>query len=205
MIKRYAPYIFLATSLFIVVATVAFYFVAVGIEGQLSSATEHWGQFGDYFGGVAGTLLGFISLILLLGTLYLQHLQLEEMRDENVKRDMLLHISKADDEIENLLCGKLHYGNLSELVDFRQVVIGAITANINAKELAVMQDRLLQLTCHYSASIALYEENINTHFVYRHYREKALSLVKYLENNITNLSGMGGPALLICRQHLDGA
>jgi hypothetical protein len=46
-------------------------------DPTLSSEMSEWGQFGDYVGGALGTYFAFLAFIAVLGTVWLQHQQLE--------------------------------------------------------------------------------------------------------------------------------
>ncbi|TKR55333.1 hypothetical protein D7I39_10950 [Allopusillimonas ginsengisoli] len=46
----------------------------------LSDNPEQWAQFGDYFAGIAGPIIGFASIMLLVATLSLQRTELREQR-----------------------------------------------------------------------------------------------------------------------------
>ena len=69
-------------GLLLIVAVGGAYYAYVGFEQPLSANGEDWGQFGDYFGGVAGTLLSFISILLLIYTIHLQGEQLSDAQQE---------------------------------------------------------------------------------------------------------------------------
>jgi hypothetical protein len=59
------------------------YYLSFG--GDLSTAQESWGAFGDYVGGVLNPLLAFLALFALLYTIVLQVEELQEMRTEFTK------------------------------------------------------------------------------------------------------------------------
>jgi uncharacterized membrane protein len=65
-------------GLLLIAAVGGAYYSYVGIDKVISTSGEDWGQFGDYFGGVAGALLSFISILLLAYTIHLQSEQLSD-------------------------------------------------------------------------------------------------------------------------------
>ena len=50
--------------------------------GGLSETHKAWSEFGDYVGGVLGAIFAFLSLIALLYTIWVQHKELQEHRDQ---------------------------------------------------------------------------------------------------------------------------
>ena len=64
----------------VVVLIVAFVVYRQQFAGDYSPRGSDWGLFGDYIGGVAGTLLAFATLIALVVALVVQATELEETR-----------------------------------------------------------------------------------------------------------------------------
>ena len=177
------------------------YWVGSGLP--MSRSGQDWGVFGDYFGGVAGTLLSFLSILLIVYTIHQQSVQIASAQYEALRKDLLQHISKADDEVERWLHKKLAATTQGELVEFGDVVWGLVKAGfVSSNELKAALERLLKLTCTYCGSLGLYKDNINTHFIYQQHRQKAEDLVSFLEAHIDKLPQMAAPALAICRGHL---
>ncbi|WP_221927948.1 hypothetical protein, partial [Xanthomonas graminis] len=54
----------------LIVAVGGAYYAHVGVDRPISNSGEDWGQFGDYFGGLAGALLSFVSILLLVYTVH---------------------------------------------------------------------------------------------------------------------------------------
>lgn len=195
----------LLVGLGIIVVTAVAYYYWVGRGAPISTLGEDWAVFGSYFGGVAGALLSFVSVILILFTIHQQRRQIAATEDENRKNDLLLHISKADEEIERWLHKRLASTTDGQTVEFGDVAWGLVRPGyVQNAELAPALERLLKLTCTYCGAIALYEANINTHFIYQQHRQKAQDLVAFLEKHISVMSQMTGPSLLICKHHLNG-
>lgn len=179
----------------------AFYWV-VGAEFPLSSDGSDWGVFGDYFGGVGGTILAFISILLLVYTILQQRMQIEITQDEALKLDVLRFLSKLDDDIESWLRREIAIGH-DKSIEFGDIVRGIVKATgADWRELSAAAERLLQLTCQYCSAIALYKDNVNAHFICRYHSTKAGELIRYLENNMGNLGQMSRLSLEFCKMHL---
>jgi hypothetical protein len=175
----------------IVVVGGAFY-AHVGIGQNFSSKGEDWSTFGEYFGGVAGALLSFVSIILLVYTIRLQMQQISDAQDEVLKRDLLAHITKADDEIERWLQRRLATVSLSEqTIEFGDVVWGVLQPKqVSPQEFKPAVGRLLVLTALYCEAIALYRDNINPYFILRYHKQKAESLLSFISGQSHLVEGM---------------
>jgi hypothetical protein len=195
-----------ALGLLIVSAVAGAYYIFVGEAQPLSSSGEDWGTFGDYFGGVAGALLSFLSILLLVYTIQLQVQQLSDSQHETLKRDLLAHVTKADDEIERWLQRKLAYVSMSgQTIEFGDVVWGILKCkDINPPEFERAVVRLHLLTCLYCEALGLYRDNIDPYFIFKYHRQKAKALLKFLEEHKALLGQMAGPSLQFCEMHLDG-
>ena len=183
----------------------AFYVYVVLAHSRSHNATD-WANFGAYFGGVAGTFLAFISILLLVYTLVLQGKQLADAQHEMRKRDLLAHVTKADDEIGNWLSRQIALPSLSgATVEFGDVVWGLLEPKqVDAKEFKRAVVRLHVLTCLYCEALALYRDNIDPYFIFKYHRQKAESLLKFLTEHRELLGQMAGPSLQFCQMHLDG-
>ncbi|SCX25210.1 hypothetical protein SAMN05216379_12626 [Nitrosomonas eutropha] len=190
----------------LLIATVGgIYYAYVGFDKPFSTSGEDWGQFGDYFGGVSSALLAFISILLLVYTIHLQSEQLSGVQHEMLKRDLLAHVTKADDEIMHWLERELAALKSGETVEFGDVVWGILEPNyINPKEFKLATVRLHKLTCLYCEALALYRDNIDPHFIFKYHHQKAQSLLNFLKDHQKLLDRMAGPSLQFCQMHLDG-
>lgn len=67
--------VFLSLALVLALLSIAVYWwwFETRLDSELSTQTETWGQFGDYFGGVVGTLLVAATLAALLVSIRIQH------------------------------------------------------------------------------------------------------------------------------------
>jgi len=57
-------------------------------SGGLSETHSSWGEFGSYFGGIVGSILGFINVILLLENIKLQNKALKTVETQQEKNEM---------------------------------------------------------------------------------------------------------------------
>lgn len=66
---------YIATSIILITIVVVVYFVNFYLVNgyQISNDSAVWSSFGDYFGGVLGPLLSFLSIVLLIKSLTLQN------------------------------------------------------------------------------------------------------------------------------------
>lgn len=74
---------------------------------------EHTGQFGDYFGGVVGTIFSLIASILLFGTLILQNEQNKFQNIELRKTEDSFNLQNFENRFFELI--KLHRENVAEI------------------------------------------------------------------------------------------
>lgn len=177
-----------------------FYF-AVGINQHLSESINDWAAFGGYFGGVAAPLLSFISIILILQTIHSQRIAAQ-------KQDLLAYVSKAEEDVDSWLKRRLavaSIGSEKDTVEFGDVVWGiADVTYVNKKEFTHALEHLLKLTCKYSESISLYQDNINTYFVIKHHRMKAQDILGFIKHNNDSVNPMAPASIQACFNLLDG-
>lgn len=190
----------------LILAVSGAYYSYVGLGQPVSTIGKDWADFGSYFGGVAGPLLSFISILLLVYTIHLQHGQLSDAQHETLKRDLLAHVTKADDEIIQWLeRGIASHKNEGEMVKFGDVVWGLLDSKyVSPKEFGRAVVRLHMLTCLYCEALALYQDNIDPYFIAKYHRQKAQALLKFLQVHIRLLDSMASPSLQLCQMHLDG-
>lgn len=197
-------FVFISGIIIIIFACLAFY-LNVGKNLPLSSSGQNWAVFGNYFGGVAGSLLSFLSVLLIVYTINQQEKQIKTAQQESLKIDLLKYLSKADEEIERWLQRKLAASQSDREVEFGDIVWGIVNSDYaNQEEFASAVIRLHKLTCSYCTSISTYQDNINTYFIVGHHRRKAEDLLVFLENHQDKLNQMAGPSLALCRMGLNG-
>ncbi len=190
----------------LLLAAGAIFYAYVGLGQPVSHHAADWASFAEYFGGVAGTLLTFISILLLVYTVSLQSEQLADAQRETRKRDLLAHVTKADHEIGHWLGRKITLPSLSgATAEFGDVVWGLLEPRqVDAKEFKQAVIRLHVLTCLYCEALALYRDNINSYFIFKYHQQRAESLLKFLREHVQLLDQMAGPSLEFCQMDLDG-
>ena len=198
--------IVLLAGLMLVISVSAAYYIFVGAGHTISTSGDDWGNCGDYFGGVAGALLSFLSILLLVYTIHLQSQQLSDTQHEVLKRDLLVHVTKADDEIERWLQRKLATHDSFEVAtEFGDIVWGIVDRDyVSTKEFKNAVIRLNSLTFLYCESLALYRSNIDSYFIFKHHKQKAQSLVDFLAKHESLIPVLARPALKFSQMHLDG-
>lgn len=194
----------LSISLIIAFAPVAAYYFYLGKFQELSSNTKDWSEFGGYVGGTTGVLLSLISMAFLALTIYQQNIQLKNAFDESNKRDMLLNVNRADEEINHWLQRRLAAVHTSgQTIEFGDVVWGLIPIKyISESEFKTATNRLVELTCAYCGALALYKDNVDTNFVYSAHKRKAEALINFLKRNNKILEPMCAPSLDICQSQI---
>lgn len=197
----------ISVTILLMLTTVIPYYINIGSWLEFSDKAQDWGLFGDYFGGVAGTLIAFVSVVMLGITLFFQQKQIVLNQEQMLKQDILLQITKVDDEIERWLNRDLAAESTigSKYIKFGDLVWGLVSYKdsfVNLIEFNRALEKLLKLTCSYCAAINLYEDNINSHFVHHHYRQKASEIVSFLEGHKEKLNPMASISLDFCKMHL---
>jgi hypothetical protein len=194
--------ILLVGGIIIVGVPAAFYFY-VGVDASISTNAKDWATFGSYFGGVAGALLSFTSILLILFTISQQKSVIEQQYDDSIKRDLLQYVSKSSDEIDNWLKKYLASTHDNKTVEFGDIVWGIVNPEYaNKTEFNAAINRLLKLTCSYCTSIALYKDNVDTYFIYDHHKQKAEDLIDFLAKHDEALPQMSGPSLALCKHQI---
>ena len=187
----------LLLGLSVIIGVPLLFYYKVGIDLPLSTEANDWAIFGSYFGGVGGALLSFLSVLLLI--LY----TIKQQSDQSRKRDLLQYISEADNEINNWLNKKLATYTGNKSVEFGDIVWGIVAQSYaNQKEYGSAIDRLYKLTCTYCASLGMYKDKIDNHFVISHHIQKAGDLIEFLEKNYEILPQIEGTSLTICKDFI---
>jgi hypothetical protein len=169
-----------------------------------SSTISDWGAFGNYFGGVAGPLLTLISTLVIVYTVMQQGFQIETSIKESLKNDILRFILKIDDEISHLLTREIEIENIRR-VEFGDLVSGIKQSNdFSVLPYKAAMKKLLIFTANYCQAISQYRDNVNGHFIFKEYQQRAVELVAYLEKNKEYLDQMAGITLTFCKMHLEG-
>jgi len=168
----------------VITVPLAFYkFVGRGIP--FSNSGGDWAVFGEYFGGVAGALLSFLSIILILYTIWQQSEQIKTVQKETQRSDLIKCIFFAYTEIDKNLEAKLASSAGHEVIDFGYIVRGIVASGYASQvEFSRALQRLFQLTSMYCNCIGEYKNNFdNTDSVYQIHSQKAEELLKFIEEN----------------------
>ncbi len=187
-------------GLLLITALAVPYYTWVGAIHPVSDSSAVWGTFGDYVGGIGGTILSFAGVVLVIKTLLIQI-------DQDLKRDQIAHVTAADNGIDHWLQRQIACSTVQgKTIEFGDVVWGLVKPNyVSTEEFAIACERLLKLTSLYCEALALYRANVDSHFVFRYHLQKAQSLVKFLQGHKEKLGQMGGPTLMICLHLLEGS
>lgn len=188
-----------------VLALVVLLYVVYGqiLPIGLSDASE-LDEFGTFFGGVAGPILSFISILLVVYTLKQQQEQSKAIYEENIKQDNLRYLNKIGEDIDRFMSTDIVLGG-DQKVELGNLVYGVEKVLWGYEDESIRAiNRLLKLTTHYCEAIAMYRENVNSYFVFKAHKLRASELVEYLETQVDLIGGMSGPTLAICRSHLNG-
>jgi hypothetical protein len=191
-------------ALGVVAGVAAAFYLGVGVGAKPSEAAKDWADFGSFFGGVAGALLSFFTVLLLIYNAQQQANQIEEAQHEARKRDLLQYITRAEDHLDHWLARKLPAleGGHVELGD---IVWGLhLPSVVERSHFDKSLDRLLQLTCGYSVALGLYRANIDHHFTYQLHRNKASKLLDYLHAHQDSLPQIAAVSIEFCRLHIEG-
>ncbi|EOC1775173.1 hypothetical protein ACI1HK_001100 [Vibrio fluvialis] len=192
-------------GLMVMIAAVGAFYCFVGFDQLFSPDASAWSNFGSYFGGVVGPVFSFLSIVLLVYTVFQQSENINLATSEALKLDMLRYVSRADEEIDSWLKTEISTEREGDTAQLSLVVWGVIDVGyVNPKELNACLNRLLKLVCSYSSAIALYEDNVDPYFVYKQHYTKAIELVEFLESHVTKLDLMADQSLTMCRHQLKG-
>lgn len=210
--------VFTFLGLIVLLSLVIFtYIYGGGFSNGFSKHSQNWGDFGSFFGGTVGVIISSLSIFLVLLTIKQQSKQIRQqskqiqlIENENLVQEHLRHLNKYEDEIDKLLEREIVFFRGEVTVRLYEQVY-EIAERPNAENHLVYinsLDLLLQLTARYCSAIKLYEENVNTYFVYRNHHTKAEKLITFLEQNSALLSSKNSMSMItlnFCKMHLDGS
>ncbi|TOL87873.1 hypothetical protein [Vibrio parahaemolyticus] len=145
-----------AFAAFVVLGTGFTFYCNVGQGLELSDKGSDWASFGSYFGGVAGALLSFFSVLLLIITVWLQSSQIKQASEDSKNLELLGLVTRADNEIEQWLKIRPAKKSIEGDIEFSLIVWGLVDPSyINPKEFKSAFNRLISLTEMYCAAIEL--------------------------------------------------
>lgn len=196
---RWIASFFIVGALLVVLGSAAVFFIALGkLPAQINA--NDWSLFGAYFGGVAGPLLAFVTVMGLAFTLLMQNRQIEQVSENNLKDQhvrMLIEIGHDLNAIEDQ--------HLDADVTLRNILNGSKDlppASTGAFKAALQQ--YTKMLGHYAQGVELYRENISAHFDCRAFEQRGLRLLDRIEPYASHLDSMGKIALTIIKGHLEG-
>jgi uncharacterized membrane protein len=113
------------TAIALACAAYAVFLYANNFTGTLSSESESWGQFGDFFGGTLNPLFAFFALIALLLSIHVQSIELRQSSLELSRAAAALkeqQNSMAQQNFENMFFQlvKLH-NDIVSAIDLRSI------------------------------------------------------------------------------------
>ncbi|MCR6651251.1 MAG: hypothetical protein NVV73_07070 [Cellvibrionaceae bacterium] len=96
------------TNIFLIIALLLVFILVITpwviiFSMDLSGNTKYWSEFGDYFGGLASPLVAALALIALIKTLGQQQAQIEMLKNQSHKADMLIVIQNLENDYVDAL------------------------------------------------------------------------------------------------------
>jgi uncharacterized membrane protein len=186
---------------FILLVSLIFGFLAFGIifciyvygggfKYGLSGNNADWGAFGNYFGGLLGSIFGFFSFVLLFVTVLQQEKQLEKVFDESLKQNHLKYMEVTNEDIRYLLQRKLSCKN-GTYIEFGDLVLGSESNEVSDQKIfKVLLSRLLKYVAEYSNALHLYRDNFDQYFQFRAHNERVMALTDFIKSHETDLEEM---------------
>lgn len=110
-------------ALLIMIGSLFFYFYT--FYGSLSLLHDNWGYFGDYVGGVTGTLVAALAVFLIYLTYRLQQEELEKTNVALTTQNEQLKIQQFQNVFFNLLERKDQIVNEIEMVEYTVTIEGS--------------------------------------------------------------------------------
>lgn len=171
---------------------------------SLSHRIEDWTGFAAYFGGVAGSLLSFLALVVIARNMSIQQQALELAEDRVTAEQHLRLLDALYDDIREVLDRPLALtsGTTGSL---RQVVYREVAANqVDAKLLTDRFDQLMRLTGQYCQAVSLYRENVTEFFDARIFADRGGRVLDLIKPFHHLLGSQGAPSIDMCDMLLQG-
>jgi uncharacterized membrane protein len=166
-----------------IIGAFCLYVYGGGFSHGLSAQSQDWGSFGDYFGGVAGPVLGLISIAILGITLLQQSYQLDQQFREGLKQDALRFVGKVQDDLDRLLEREVELST-GDKVPFGDLVDGLAQGEpSNVERYSALLKRLFLMHGQYHDSLKLYKANVDAYFVYQAHSRRLKEVQDFLEAN----------------------
>ncbi|MEP5230690.1 MAG: hypothetical protein ABJQ78_04570 [Alloalcanivorax sp.] len=132
-------------------------------NGALSGNPNDWAHFGSYVGGTFSSLVAALALIALLITISQQHQQIQSLRQQASKEDLLHGIDRLERDLEKTLDGvtiQINYGDGNKTVSARDVLFMPSATRFQQaipSEAEVLQMRDGSMSQEIEARLALFE------------------------------------------------
>jgi hypothetical protein len=171
------------------IGTFLLYVFGGHFTGGLSDKASDWGLFGDYFGGVLGTLFGGVSFVMLMGTLLLQEDQISTLAKQSLQQNHLNSMNIIYADIQYLLSRKLWIARKE--VEFGQVVVGDVGGQpTDPHAFRGMVFRLLEHVFEYTAAVRSYKANLDDEHIiqYKTHRNRVRRWTKFIAQHSTKFT-----------------
>lgn len=188
----------------ILTATVLFlYFFYADRTLDLLGAPIDWADFATFFGGIAGPLVLWALLFLLIYCLRQQKSEILEMARESRRQDMLRYLHYYESELTHLL--QREFTESGRQVEFADFIEGTY-AFPKSPDVYFRSslDKLLRAAANYCESIGAYRSELQGNFLFGIHDAKARNLIGCLDKHKEHLSPMARQALTFCKTHLEG-
>jgi len=119
--KSFGDFVYILLVILIITLCVTIGIYALKFNGGISNSQTTWGEFGDFFGGIAGSLISLFAVILLFVTYRLQKEELAKTSKALDNQNDQLSIHHFRDTVFKLLdrkddvIDKFHYDRQSKL------------------------------------------------------------------------------------------
>ena len=196
--------VFFAIAIIVLACVVYFQPQTIVPDSEVLTRIE-WGDFGNFMAGVAGPLLLFIILLLIIQLHRQQAQYFAKIFDSSRHLEMMRHLGKIDEDITRLLSHQFpvdhHYVQLGDLVDGLSETQETLRDNPSYR---AAMNKLLQLNATYCEAIGLYRNDVASQFTFSIHLQRGHELLSYLERNREVLNPMTKQALSYCKMHLEG-
>lgn len=163
-------------------------------RGDFSEENAVWGTFGDYVGGTLNPILSFITLITIIITIHLQHKELINAKNGQIKNDVIVIIQMLWNDADRILNSNIKndkIGHLcSKLIDLSSVY----SDKTLAKELLNLDDTtkkiiysLLESLLNNILLLEQISENDCVAEYYKHRIHNAFFYTKLIDDNFNKI------------------
>lgn len=195
---RWIAAFFVLGALAVVLVGGTIFFDALGKPFNHITAAD-WAAFGTYFGGVAGPLLAFLTVVGLVLTLLMQNRQIEQVAEANLKDQHVRMLIEIGHDL-----AAMEHQHLDTELSLSDVLNGRTQlrrSTVNAFRIALQ--RYVKVLGYYAQGVELYRDNVSPYFDCRAFEQRGLRLLDRVEPYALHLDQMGPIALAIIRGHLE--